>query len=659
MCRDKLIFSALRKSLSFARPGGLVPLALLVAGLAHCGMSGSAWGKNPLLPAKKPAAPAQATDAKDAKAAPAEEKKQELLATVNGEDVKRDELARECLKRYGSEVLDSVLHKEMIAEYCRTHNVVVSDKEVEDEIDRMASKFNLPKDQWVKLLEKERGIKRKQYSRDIIWPTLALRKLVAPKLTVTKEEMEKAYESQFGAAVKVRLIVMSNAQQAQAIRAKAVANPENFASLARQHSEDPASASAGGLMQPIRRYLGDPGLEQVAFGLRENEISPVFVVRNQQVFMKCEGHIEPTKVDRVKADPLIEDALKEGKLHKAAAEKFLELEKESTVQLFYGNADKEKQNPGIAAMINDHRITRRELAEECIDRHGTEVLEKIIDHRLVEQALRKRNFVVSDPEIDAEIAHAAFAMGQKKPNGEPDVEAWLKLVTQQEKVPVDVYKTDAIWPSVALKKLVGEKVTITEEDIKKGYEANYGARVRCRAIVLANQRKAQEVWEKARDKATLEEFSRLAKQYSIDSNSGSLGGEVPPIQKHGGQPILEREAFQLKPGELSGVIQVGEQFVILFSEGFTKPVEIDMQEARRHIQSDLQEKKQRIAMGKEFERLKEGSEIDNYLAGTLHHPKGMNPAAGGLPGAPGMTGDDKSMANPPNGTGERRGNRQR
>ncbi len=180
---------------------------------------------------------------------------------------------------------------------------------------------------------------------------------------------------------------------------------------------------------------------------------------------------------------------------------------------------------------------------------------------------------------------------------------------------------DAVWPSVALKKLVGEDVPITEEDLKKGFEANYGPRAKCRAIILSNQRKAQEVWEKARDNPTLENFETLARQYSSDASSGSLGGQIPPIQRHGGQPLLEAEAFALKPNELSSVVQVGENFIILFCEGYSKPIEIDMAEARKYIQEDLREKKVRIAMHKEYDRLQESCTIDNYLAGTMKSPR--------------------------------------
>jgi len=265
----------------------------------------------------------------------------------------------------------------------------------------------------------------------------------------------------------------------------------------------------------------------VAFSLKPDEISQPTEVRGQWVIMKCEGIIDPIEVDRAQADPILEDALKEGKLHTAAQEVFKHLEQEAVVQTIYGDAARQQQHPGVAAIINEHKVTMRLLAEECIERHGIEVLEKILDRKLLEQGLRKRNLTVAKADIDGEISRAALSMGQRKKDGTADIEGWLALVTKQQKLPVEVYVDDAVWPSVAMKKLVGDNINISEDDIKKSYDANYGPRARCRAVVLSNQRKAQEVWEKARDKPTVEHFAALARQYSIDANSGSLGGEVP------------------------------------------------------------------------------------------------------------------------------------
>ena len=147
--------------------------------------------------------------------------------------------------------------------------------------------------------------------------------------------------------------------------------------------------------------------------------------------------------------------------------------------------------PGVAAVINGRQIPLRELAEESLERHGEVVLEGTINRTLLEQACRKRRITVTPQEIEQEIARAAAEMMPPKADGSPDVESWLKAVTQQQGVTEEVYRRDSVWPSITLRKLVNQDIKIDEEDLKKGYEANYGPRVRCRAIVMNNARRAK------------------------------------------------------------------------------------------------------------------------------------------------------------------------
>ena len=57
------------------------------------------------------------------------------------------------------------------------------------EIERMAKRFNIPVDQWLKMLKQERNITPEQYANDIIWPTLALRKLAGERLSPSRDEV--------------------------------------------------------------------------------------------------------------------------------------------------------------------------------------------------------------------------------------------------------------------------------------------------------------------------------------------------------------------------------------------------------------------------------------------------------------------------------------
>ena len=58
----------------------------------------------------------------------------------------------------------------------------------------MAKRFGLPVDQWLKLLKQERNIDVEQYASDIIWPTLALRRLAGQRLTISRDELEQYFE---------------------------------------------------------------------------------------------------------------------------------------------------------------------------------------------------------------------------------------------------------------------------------------------------------------------------------------------------------------------------------------------------------------------------------------------------------------------------------
>ncbi|MCE9605469.1 MAG: peptidyl-prolyl cis-trans isomerase, partial [Planctomycetia bacterium] len=382
------------------------------------------------------------------------------------------------------------------------------------------------------------------------------------------------------------------------------------------------SASAKGLIQPIKMHMGDPALEKVAFALRPGEVSQIVAVGQQFVILKCENQIPARAMPLEKVQQVLSDAVRDKKLRLASAEVFNHIKSQSQLDMVYMDPARRAQQPEVAAHVNGRVLSTASLAEECMLRNGKEVLEGMIGRTLLSHALTQGHLEVMQQDIDAEIARAALAMGKTtQPGGnEPDVAGWIKEITEKQKIPFEQYVHDTVWPSVALKKLVAPSVQVTDEDLQKGFEANYGPRVKCSAIVHNQMRKAQEVWELARDNPTAEHFGVLAEQYSVDSVSRALRGEVPPLQRHGGQPLLEKEAFALKPGEMSGIIQVDESFVVLFCEGYTQPRNIDFAEVRDMIREDVYEKKLRVSMAREYRRLQDTARIDNFIAGTVQSP---------------------------------------
>ncbi|MBX7166773.1 MAG: peptidyl-prolyl cis-trans isomerase [Pirellulales bacterium] len=571
-------------------------------------------------PAKRAAAaPATSAAPSNAPNQAAPQPEQNLVAVVNGEEISRNDLGRECLWHFGEQVLESVVNKQLIEQECQRQKVSVTPVEVKQEIERVAKSFNLPVDQWLNLLKSERHITAHQYADDILWPKLALEKLAAPQLAVSPAEIQAAYESEFGPSVQARLIVCPDAAKAKNVQALAVANPDDFGNLAKEHSVD-ASASSKGLIQPIRRNAGPKEIEQVAFNLKPGQVSDVLSYEQQFLILKCEQIIPARKVPLDQVQPALVSALKDRKLSEAADTLLRRLQSQAQVENIFNDEQQRAAHPGIAAIINGRQVTIRELSEECITRHGIETLDGMISRKLLEQECKKQNVTVSQAEIQEEIARAAKAMGCRDDAGNPDVPTWLAKIKEEQGLSTEIYVHDTVWPTVALKKLVGGQVQVTSEDLQKGFEANYGARVRCRAIVLNNNRRAQQVWEMARANPTPDYFGDLAEQYSIEAGSRALRGEVPPIQRWCGQPVLEKEAFSLKPGELSGIIQVGDKYVILLCEGFTQPTVVKMDEVRELLQEDIQEKKTRLAMAEMFDQLQQEAQVDNMLAGTSQSP---------------------------------------
>ena len=544
----------------------------------------------------------------------------DVMALVNGKDISRQDLINACVKRFGKDVLESLVNKRLILSHCEKRGITVTKEEIAAEVDRMAKRFKLGREQWFEMLEKERGISPEEYARDIVWPTLALRKLAAEQVQPTREEVAKAYESQYGEMVGARLIAVNDENLAQQLHAQLVADPESFPRVAIENSIDVNSASVGGLIQPIRRHVGDPAIEKVAFQMQPGQISPIIAVAGQHVILKCERRIPARQISGAEIESQIVEKIKDEKLRGVANNLFTKLQEASTTVNVYNNPQLRETMPGVVATVNGDRILMKDLGQECLLRHGDEVLEIEISQILLEQALQRANLQVTEADLQAEVSHAAVLAGVVDEQGNADLEKWFAAIAEESGVNQKQYLRDSVWPSAALKKLTANNVQVTEEDLQKGFEANYGERVRCRAIVLSTMRRAQEVWDKARRNPTIQYFGDLAAEYSVEPTSKALRGEVPPLQRHGGQPQLEKAAFELQPGQISGIVQVGDKFVILLSEGRTEQINIDLAKVREILQRDIYEKKLRIAMSEKFDAIRQQSRIDNYLAGTSHAP---------------------------------------
>ena len=543
----------------------------------------------------------------------------QTLAVVNGKPVTRQQLANECMRRFGKEVLQSVINKQLVYAECQKRGIIITEKDVNDEIVNQARKFKMSDERYLSLITSRRNIPVDRYKNDIVWSELALRKLAASQLQVDQNEIQKRLDFEFGPKVQVREIVLKSQEDAQAVLQQARTNPQDFSRLAKEYSTNANSASMGGLLPPIRRNSGLPVFEQTAFGLQPGQVSDIFQVEDRFIILQCERQFPATELapeQMAEATERVVDQLRNEKLAASATELFKQLQANVKITNVLNDPELSKQMPGIAAVVNDTKISKRFLAEECIARYGTQMLDTEINRTLLIQALQQRNMQVTQEDINQEIARAAANYGYFGAGGKVDMDRWLKYVTQDDESKIDFYVEDEVWPSVALRKLVEGSISVDDADLKKGFEANFGPRVEALAIVLSDNRQALKVWDMAKKNLSKEFFGQLANQYSVEPMSKNNFGQVPPIQMHGGRPQLEQEAFNLQPGELSKIVQAGEHWIIIYCLGRTTPRVTDFEAVREELHSNIFEKKLEVAMAKEFERLRKEAQIDNFLAGT-------------------------------------------
>lgn len=308
--------------------------------------------------------------------------------------------------------------------------------------------------------------------------------------------------------------------------------------------------------------------------------------------------------------------------------------------------------PQYLARVGEAVITYDQVAAEAMDRYGAEVLEQLINRTTIELACRKRGVTVTQAEVEQEITKIAQEFGL-------DRAAWLSMLQAERNITPLQYSRDVIWPMLALKKLAGTDVKITEQDIRKTFERDYGPRVKARMIMMDNDRRLREVWTTANEKAaeiraegvnaglTEEdingkvgaEFGRLAREHSMEPTSKSLDGAIPPIRRHTGEENVgvENAAFNLKTGEISGMVQLpiagAPRYVVLFCEGRTEPVVTadKMSLVHDEIVAQLQKEKVQESVAKIFQKLQEETPVHNFLTNTS--TGGVQPAAGTkLPG---------------------------
>lgn len=278
----------------------------------------------------------------------------------------------------------------------------------------------------------------------------------------------------------------------------------------------------------------------------------------------------------------------------------------------------------VVATVNGEEITREQLADELLATHGRKQLDLIINRKVIEQAAKEKNVEVTRADVEADLQENLKRFNLKR-------KEFIEQVLGNREITYPQYVRDTVWPALALKKLVADKVEVADEDLAKAFEANYGEKVDVRMLVVLELRKIQELWEevhKEKDpQKRLALFEDLCKTHSIDQATRAFGGKTQPIHRHTGYPELEQLAFSLKKGELSKIVQLPEGNVVLLCVDripartditMDTPISPESKETVRDLlRKDLHEKKVRIEVATFFKSARDKAVVKDFMSGEF------------------------------------------
>lgn len=269
-----------------ARIGRRWPSAAALAVAAALGFGLGAFNTTARPVAAQPPAPAPA----------ASDYSQRVVAYVHGNiAITREMLGEYLIARYGTEKVDLLVNKTIIEHSCKQRGVEVTAAEIEAALDEDLKPMNIDRATFVKHLLKEYHKTLYEWKEDVIRPRLQLTKLCRSQIQVTDEELKKAFEATYGEKAKVRMIMWPNGEEKVAMKMyDAIRSSEaEFDRAARQQANSTLAAS-GGRISPIGRGAAEnPLLEQIAFKLREGEVSELVKTAQGVIVLKSDGRDAP------------------------------------------------------------------------------------------------------------------------------------------------------------------------------------------------------------------------------------------------------------------------------------------------------------------------------------------------------------------------------
>ncbi|HEY2785179.1 MAG TPA: hypothetical protein VGJ05_09410 [Fimbriiglobus sp.] len=208
----------------------------------------------------------------------------------------------------------------------------------------------------------------------------------------------------------------------------------------------------------------------------------------------------------------------------------------------------------IAYVYGNVPITREQLGEFLIARGGYEKVELLVNKVLIERACAEKNIVITPQMMEAALNDDLKGLDLKKDD-------FCKFMLPRYGKTFYEWMEDVIKPRLQLGELCKGRVKVSDDDLRIMFEHEYGEQRKIQIIMWPASDPLKAISESyAKLRLSQEEFDRAARAQANPSLAGAEGN-VQPVRMHstGDDKVVEREAWKLKEGEISGIIQLGGQ----------------------------------------------------------------------------------------------------
>lgn len=268
-------------------------------------------------------------------------------------------------------------------------------------------------------------------------------------------------------------------------------------------------------------------------------------------------------------------------------------------------------------ITTENRLERREQLQEVY----RNVLERLIDEKLIDQEVKKSGIKISAKEIEAIVEEVKRRNAVTQEVLERALAAeGMTLEAYKKKIETDLQRKKLINWSVKIETKVGEKeLRDFYQKNKDRYRPNESYRPGHILFVVPKEatpeevrvikKKCQDVLEKIKGG---DDFGEMALLYSQDASNKDRG-DLGYFKKGELFPTLEREALRLKVGEVSGVVRTefGFHIIKLLDRKGVEP--LPFEEVKERIVADYYESEMEKAFKQYLSTLKEKSVIEIKL----------------------------------------------